>query len=396
MDKLLSVIVPIYNSEKYLPRCIDSILHQKYTNVEVILVDDGSTDRSGEICDEFARKDMRVVTYHNENQGSVAARNFGADAAKGELLTFVDSDDWIEEDMYCELMRHYKEHQPDMISSGYLYDSGKKLWSEKDMLPPGFYDRGAIRQSVIPRMMYDAEYGRRGVTPSLCTKIFKKSLYLETARKIDTQITYGDDAAIAYISMVKASGIVFTEGAWYHYCVHDNSLSTSYDMDSLVRIKQFEDYMETCFKNLGVWEQTWYPLKQYVKLFLSPAIERIYGVEINMPVYVFPFASIPKDARIVIYGAGMVGKAYYRTLYESGYGNIEGWVDRNYQCLADYGYCISGPESVKDMTFDYIVIALDGEEAAAGVKKYLDGLGVSKDKIVWEKPKRMYWRDKKV
>lgn len=389
MNQLLSVIVPVYNAGQYLTRCIDSILHQKYTNMEIILVDDGSTDQSGEICDGFAQKDARIVIYHNENQGSVAARNFGADAAKGELLTFVDSDDWVEEDMYYELMRHYKEHQPDIISSGYLYDSGKKLVRENEILTQGFYDREAILQNIVPRMLYDAEYGKRAVTPSLCTKIFKKNLFLEVMRSIDTQITYGDDAAITYISIVKADSIAFAGGAWYHYCVHDNSLSTSYDIDSLVRIKRFENYMETSLKKLGVWEQTWYPLKQYVRLFLGPAIEKIYGVEINPPVYEFPFELIVKDAAIVIYGAGMVGKAYYRTLYESGYGKVEGWVDRNYQCLSESGYCISNPENVKTMKFDYIVIALEDEMAAAGVRAFLEGLGVSKDKIVWEKPKRI-------
>ncbi len=396
MEKLLSVIVPIYNSEQYLVRCVDSILHQQYQNIEIVLVDDGSTDRSGEICDEFVQKDARVITYHNENRGSVAARNFGAGVAKGELLTFVDSDDWIEADMYYELMQQYKEYEADIISSGYIYDNGKKLQGENDLLPQGFYGREAILQKVIPKMMYDAKYGRRAVTPSLCTKIIRKSLFLETMRNIDTQITYGDDAAIAYISIVKASGIVFAGSAWYHYCVHGNSLSTSYDINSLIKIKQFEDYMETSFKDLGIWEQTWYPLKQYVKLFLSPAIEKIYGVEINIPIYEFPFCLIKEGARIVIYGAGMVGKAYYRTFYESGYGTIEGWIDKNYQYLSKSGYCISAPENVKDMEFDCIVIAMENENAADSVKTYLENMGISKEKIVWKKPKRINSRGEKI
>lgn len=392
MEKMLSVIVPIYNSEQYLVRCIDSILRQKYQNMEVILVDDGSVDQSGKICDEFARKDARVCIYHNENEGSVAARNFGVGVAKGELLTFVDSDDWIDEDMYYELMRLYKKYDADIISSGYICDNNKKLWGENDTLSRGFYNREDILHNVIPYMMYDARYGRRAVTPSLCTKIFKRSLLLETIRNMDIQITYGDDAAITYICIAKAANIVFAGNAWYHYCIHENSLSTSYDIDSLIRIKRFEDYMEANLKYLGVWEQTWYPLKQYVRLFLCSAIESIYGVEINAPMFLFPFDLIKKNARIVLYGAGLVGKAYYRTFYNSGYGKVECWVDRNYQQLSESGLCISDPNKIKDMEFDYIVIAVKEEKIADDVKTYLEDRGVPKEKIVWKKPKRAHWK----
>ena len=90
----ISVIVPVYNAEKYLHRCIDSVLAQTYTDFELLLIDDGSKDQSGEICDEYAQKDARVRVFHQENGGVSSARNLGLDNAKGEWVTFVDSDDW--------------------------------------------------------------------------------------------------------------------------------------------------------------------------------------------------------------------------------------------------------------------------------------------------------------
>ena len=100
----ISIIVPVYNIEEYLPRCIESILNQTYNNLELILVDDGSKDKSGEICDAYAKKDNRVVVLHKENGGSSSARNAGIAIAKGEYLGFVDSDDYIEPDMYEKMV----------------------------------------------------------------------------------------------------------------------------------------------------------------------------------------------------------------------------------------------------------------------------------------------------
>ena len=106
---LISIIVPVYNIEQYLPRCIESILKQTYTNLELILVDDGSTDKSGEICDSYANLDSRVRVHHKENGGSSSARNAGILLAKGQYVGFVDSDDYIEDDMYKRMVEAAKE-----------------------------------------------------------------------------------------------------------------------------------------------------------------------------------------------------------------------------------------------------------------------------------------------
>ena len=114
----ISVIVPVYNVEKYLRKCIESILNQTFREFELILVDDGSTDSSGKICDEYALKDSRIKVIHKENGGASSARNAGLDVAKGEYIGFVDSDDWIEMDMYGELYRLIKENNTDISVCG--------------------------------------------------------------------------------------------------------------------------------------------------------------------------------------------------------------------------------------------------------------------------------------
>ena len=116
---LLSVIVPIYNVEEYLEKCLDSIINQTYKNLEIILVDDGSPDKCPQICDEYAKKDDRIVVIHKENGGVSSARNLGLDIAKGEFITFVDSDDWIDETMYEKMMLKQAEENLDLVFTRY-------------------------------------------------------------------------------------------------------------------------------------------------------------------------------------------------------------------------------------------------------------------------------------
>lgn len=115
---MISVIIPVYNVESYLKRCLDSVINQSYQDLEIILIDDGSTDNSSKICDEYASNDPRVIVIHKQNAGQAAARNDGINIAKGEYIAFVDSDDWIELDMYELLMQAIIDTKADIVASG--------------------------------------------------------------------------------------------------------------------------------------------------------------------------------------------------------------------------------------------------------------------------------------
>ena len=119
---MISIIVPVYKVEPYIHQCIRSILNQTYRDIEILLIDDGSTDKCGEICEEYARIDSRIQVFHTENKGLSAARNLGLMEAKGEYIGFVDSDDWIEPDMYESLLRQLGESEADI--------SACKIWDE--------------------------------------------------------------------------------------------------------------------------------------------------------------------------------------------------------------------------------------------------------------------------
>ena len=141
MQELISVIVPIYNVEKYLERSVGALLGQTYTNLEIILVDDGSKDRSGVMCDEFAAKDSRVKVIHKENGGSSSARNLGIEAATGDYIGFCDSDDYTESDMYENLLAIMKEHEDAVIAQAMSSD-----YTDEGVLVKGPYkDSGEVK-----------------------------------------------------------------------------------------------------------------------------------------------------------------------------------------------------------------------------------------------------------
>lgn len=167
--ELISVIVPVYNVEPYLCRCVDSILRQTYRNLEIILVDDGSTDQGGKICDEYARKDPRVIVVHQENGGLSVARNTGIDRAKGEYLSFVDSDDFIDERMLEVLYADLRAAGAEVSAIEYqTFEREEELKPEENLTPmQTMTGEEAIRRVLISN----------GIEDFAWNKLYKKSLF---------------------------------------------------------------------------------------------------------------------------------------------------------------------------------------------------------------------------
>ncbi len=171
-NPLISVIVPVYNIEKYLPRCIESIRKQTYNNLEIILVNDGSTDTSGTICDEFAKKDERIRVIHKENGGSSSARNAGIEVAKGEYLGFVDSDDYIESEMYEKMVYAIEE-----TDCGIIQVARDEIDEDGNLMPglclmPDKMMRYSAEEFMKELLLHKGDC-------SFCTKILKRDLFFE-------------------------------------------------------------------------------------------------------------------------------------------------------------------------------------------------------------------------
>lgn len=203
---LLSVIVPVYNVEQYLHQCVDSIIGQTYKNLEIILVNDGSTDGSGAICDEYATKDSRVRVIHKENGGQSSARNIGISISSGEYTTFVDSDDWLELDMYQVLIKQLLDTSADVITFQYVdeFDEQPARWK---IIQPSF--------EVISPCETLRSYSRYRFLPMMPMYIYK-DLKAEGLRCDEGKIHEDEVFLLEYFASTPRT-IAISSNIYYHY-----------------------------------------------------------------------------------------------------------------------------------------------------------------------------------
>lgn len=212
----ISIIVPVYNIDRYLSRCIDSILKQSLKDFELILVDDGSTDQSGNICDNYGQKDKRIKVLHKINGGVSSARNLGLNEARGNYIGFVDGDDWIESDMYEILISSMKKAGADICVGLYIKDcinfsevdfskQTEKMWSSQKAL-----------ENMLKRELFSWE---------LCDKVYKKDLLKDIL--FNEKISNGEDLLINWELFNKASVVYYKPISKYHYCIRENSACTA-------------------------------------------------------------------------------------------------------------------------------------------------------------------------
>lgn len=216
----ISVIVPVYKTEQYLCACVDSILHQSYSDLEVILVDDGSPDNCPQICDDYAQRDERVRVIHQNNAGVAAARNAGLDAACGEYIAFVDSDDWIDPDMYAGMMEMANAHDCDVVMCDCLkeYENRSQVYSHD--IRAGFYDRAQLEQEYFPHllMMPNVEYPPT-ISNWLC--LFRNTEHIP---RYAEGIRYSEDLLFGAQLMLSARSFYYMKDCCcYHYRMNPQS-----------------------------------------------------------------------------------------------------------------------------------------------------------------------------
>lgn len=211
-NDLISIIIPVYKVEKYLEKCIESVLKQTYTNLQIILVDDGSPDNCGKICDEYAKKDPRIEVIHKVNGGLSDARNVGIAKAKGKYIGFVDSDDYIKEDMYEILINLIKEYDAD-VSICNLYDviDGKEYIRNNEN---GIQEYS--RLEILKEVLLD-----KNIQSYAWNKLYKKELFDEIKYPIGKKY---EDIGTTFYVFEKCNKIVVTSESEYYYLKRSDSL----------------------------------------------------------------------------------------------------------------------------------------------------------------------------
>ena len=211
----ISIIIPVYNSEEYLPACLDSVLDQVFRDFELILVDDGSPDECGRICDEYAAKDNRIKVYHIENSGSSAARNYGLDRARGRYIGFIDSDDYIDRDMYRVLYNNIEREDADISMCGLADVYGERVLNPVD--EPIFKVMDA-EESI--RTVMEAKL--TSVTP--VNKLYKRELFEGIRYPVGEDS--GEDASIIVDILLRCKKAVLTTEQLYYYIHREGSITT--------------------------------------------------------------------------------------------------------------------------------------------------------------------------
>ncbi len=212
---LISIIVPVYNVEKYLGKCIESIMAQTYENIEILLVDDGATDTSGAICDAYAEKDARIRVIHKANGGLSDARNRGIEEAKGELLGFIDSDDYIDADMFEVLYRTMAKYDADMSMCGvYELYEGQKVEQVSEIKDFCTDAEGAMK--IVMDGMINYAYA--------VNKLYKRELFNEVRYPVGKII---EDAFVILFLLDKTSKVALTNEKKYYYFHRENSITSN-------------------------------------------------------------------------------------------------------------------------------------------------------------------------
>ncbi len=254
---LISLIIPVYKVEKYLEKCIQSVINQTYENLQIILVDDGSPDNCGKICDEYAKKDHRIEVIHKSNGGLSDARNKGLEIAKGEYIGFVDSDDYIEADMYEVLYNLLKQYNADVsICNFYTVSQGKISIKNADN---GINEYNRIE--ILKEILLD-----KNIQSYAWNKLYKKELFDEIKYPIGKKY---EDIGTTFYLLEKCNKVVVTGKSEYYYINRQdsivNNVTESTITDYIELIIQRYDYIEENIKELSSYN------KDYLKRILKTA-----------------------------------------------------------------------------------------------------------------------------
>ena len=227
VEVLVSILVPVYNAEVFLRQCLDSLLSQTYKNIEIILVNDGSTDQSATICDSYAQKDPRVKVFHQPNAGVAKARITAFEHSSGEYVSFVDSDDYVDVTFVEQLLDKALTYSADIVSCGH-YNVSSGIIKEHHYSMKGCYNRIAIRKALSTCLLYNRHTHSSGMTLYLCGKIFVRS-FVGEALPIGSGLWFGEDQITFFYVLYRINILYVVNAPLYYYMQHENQATKRYD-----------------------------------------------------------------------------------------------------------------------------------------------------------------------
>lgn len=372
-SKMVSIIVPVFNAEKTIERCCESLENQIYKDYEIILIDDGSTDSSQLICKKFVTKNKKFTLISQKNTGALEARWNGLKKAKGEYVTFVDSDDWVSPYFLDSMIQILKKYQPDLIAMGCLRETQtNSIVKEFNKIKTGYYSGNSLLELYNKALHYDGFF-EFGILPYLCTKMFCREKLIQNMADIDFSLFDGEDAAIIFPYIFECNSVYVGEECLYHYMYNSESISHNRGDDYYFNVAKLYLYMVEKFKKMGSLATIQSQLDQYMRMMVWQSKPECF---IKAYEYLFPFEKVNKQSRIVLYGAGVVGQTYFHQIKKSGYCEIVGWADKRWKSM-DSQFCMIAPENISSLKYDVVVIAVADKKVKNTIESELRALGVT-------------------
>lgn len=382
--EFVSIIIPVFNSEPYLGKCIESVIRQTYTKWELILVDDGSSDNSYDICDKYAKTDARIKCIHTTNQGRVHARKTGMRNASGNVIAFMDSDDWIEPEMLRDFITNMQENKADCVIAGYIETTAAQEKSVYNAMPAYVYAGKALYETFFKEMLCCCDYFEFGIQPFLWNKLFRREIIEDAIMETDERLVIGEDVVCVFSALLKAKAVSVMEKAYYHYCIHTGSTMKVYreSCEEFENIRIQYRQMDHSFMRSGFYAVMQPQMNRYLMhhLFVRalPCFERVQGINAS-----FPFEEMIEGSRVILYGAGAFGVSTYRYWMQNGLFEICAWCDGAYGKYKDMEYPVQSPQEAVRTDFDYIVITVLKRASAMSIRKSLIAAQIVSSKIKW-------------
>lgn len=250
----ISVIVPVYNSRQYLEQSIDSILQQTYHNIELLLIDDESTDGSGDVCDRYAKQDERVRVIHQKNRGCTGSSLTGLAAASGDYYMFVDSDDYIDPDTLREMTKYLVGKEGEIVCCNHVLEKSKQTVPVICPAKPGVYEGDKLQTQIKDQLLGREE---RIIPISRCMKLYEKSVFEGNEQYCDTAIHMGEDFNLVFPALLDCSRLVIMEDAlFYHYRYVESSMVHQYNPNMLENMARVRRLWERVVEGKGIDDNT--------------------------------------------------------------------------------------------------------------------------------------------
>jgi len=387
IGNLISVVVPIYGGEIFVEQCIDSLLTQSHQALEVILVNDGSPDRAGEICDKAAKLDKRVKVIHQENSGLVSARKAGVSRASGQYLGFVDGDDWVGADYFGQLHELIATNSADLAISGHIRDFLGKQELIAPVLEPGVFDQNKIVEEILPYAIFNGVYFQHGVSTYVWNKLFRRSEASEFIRTIPEDIVVGEDAALTYPYLFSCSKIVVAKQGEYFYRQRPRSILKSVP-DIEVEYKRLSSLFEYLIRALSSAPPNAHVNEQLINYFFSLVLIRSGGIitDDSGERWFSPFRELTSHRKIAVCSSGSFGQLLMQSLMKFDMFELVSWIDDDEYESQSAGLPVRSLDSLTELEFDVILIASIDEKYSESMARRLEQLGVPESKISRVRP----------